>query len=358
MFHPLPPQDYAKVKHLFTGLEFNLIITAVFEGTSPGTLFVDDVDNPTSCYMDSAEGLYAVGRADNAAFNAGLKAQIENNQFAEEAYAVLECSSAEWPPVFDAIFEGWVVHYPRFYYTFQQMKLDWRSAVPEGFAVQRVDKAFLERTHLKNMDEVVEGYINNWVSQEAFLQDGFGFCLVNDEAVISWCMSDCVSGSRCEIGIHTDPRYQKRGFASLTVSATVDYAVQRGLTEIGWHCWEHNVASWKVAEKVGLERRRSYDAYLCLADQERYLMERGVAAARKDKHDEALAWYRQAESVPWAHFLMARSYITLGQYPETMKALQQAVDMGWDEPEYLLNPVFTPLHDTPEWQMLFKQVMD
>ena len=62
-----------------------------------------------------------------------------------------------------------------------------------------------------------------------------------------------VSGDRCEIGIHTDERYRRQGFAALTAAAMVQYCLSDGMTHIGWHCHTHNQASAATAEKVGFE---------------------------------------------------------------------------------------------------------
>jgi RimJ/RimL family protein N-acetyltransferase len=352
MLHKLMPQDYGLVKPLFDELTINLIITAVFESSSPGCIYVDNTTAPTSAFMDSAEGHFLVGDADNPAFNAALKELIVNTFFAEEPYIVLECATPDWVATFDIIFQGRVVHYPRLYYTFDHMKLDWRAALPDGFTMQQVNAAFLEQTHLRNMDVVLDAIRSNWNSQAEFFQDGFGFCLINDEAVVSWCMADCASNERCEIGIHTDYAYQKRGLASLTVSATVEHALGRGFTTIGWHCWQHNLASIKVAEKVGFQLQRHYDAYMCLANDSAFSLERGAKAARAGEHQEAIGWFNQAGTNAWAYFLAARSHAVMGANGAAIGALRHAADQGWDHPNYLLTDEFKTVRTLPDWKML------
>src|SRR5688572_1994706 len=117
MLQQLSSQAYPLIKPLFDDLTFNLITKAVFESTSPGCIYVDNTIAPTSGFMDSAEGHFLVGDADNQVFNAGLKDLIFGTFFAEEVYIVLECASPDWVAVFDMIFQGRVVHYPRLYYT-------------------------------------------------------------------------------------------------------------------------------------------------------------------------------------------------------------------------------------------------
>jgi RimJ/RimL family protein N-acetyltransferase len=351
MFQSLASENYAIVKPLFADLSFNLIISAMIEGTSPGKIYVDDLANPTTCFLSSAEGCYLAGEAHNDSFNADLKQHLFSAFLQDEDYIVLECTSTEWEATLDDIFQGRVVKYPRSYYTFEQMKLDWENEIPNGISVEQVNAAFITRTQLTNMDKVIAAIHSNWNSADEFFKDGFGVCLVNETDVISWCMADCVSGVRCEIGIHTDARFQKRGFASLTVSATVAQALSRGLTEIGWHCWEHNHASNKTAQKVGFQFRRPYEAYLCLANEERHWLEQGLFQERKRNYREAIAWYEKTQS-EWAYFLAARCYAPLGEYEEAIKALTQAMALGWNEPDYLKAEQFKPLHELAEWKAL------
>lgn len=76
-----------------------------------------------------------MGNADNPIFNSVLKTLIVGTFFAEEPYIVLECSSPDWAAVFNMLFQGRVVHYPRLYYGFNHLKLDWRDALPDGFTL-------------------------------------------------------------------------------------------------------------------------------------------------------------------------------------------------------------------------------
>ena len=56
---------------------------------------------------------------------------------------------------------------------------------------------------------------------EDFLARGVGQCLVHGNTIASWCIGDYAAGHACEIGIHTDERYRRRGLATLAVRATL-----------------------------------------------------------------------------------------------------------------------------------------
>lgn len=353
MWLALPAIHYPKLVPLIEPLRFNLILTVALEQTSPAKIFVDDAVQPRSAFLLTAEGYYLVGAAGHKAFNQHLKQYIFSDIFNDEDDVVLEFADLAWGEVLDDLFEKRVVKYPRYYYTFETFQLDWRSLLPPDFTMLPVDAAFLARPSLKNMEAVRAGITGNWLSVEHFLQHGFGMCLVTGETIVSWCLADCASASRCEIGIHTDPAYQRRGFAALTVAAAVELAQRKGYAEIGWHCWVHNLASWKVAERVGFVRQLEYMASIGLAHEARYLTELGLALARQENFQAALTWYEQAPDFGWAQVLAGEAWMMLGDVTSALRCLHAALDLGWDHRDYLqYNSRFAALHDQAEWRAL------
>jgi RimJ/RimL family protein N-acetyltransferase len=92
------------------------------------------------------------------------------------------------------------------------------------------------------------------------VQTGLGFCLLKGGEIVSWCLSVYASGAQIELGLATDPDHRGRGYATLTAAACLEYCTGNGL-EPHWHCWEDNLPSIRVAEKVGFERPVHYLVY-------------------------------------------------------------------------------------------------
>ena len=121
-----------------------------------------------------------------------------------------------------------------------------------------VDSGLLERTELTGLVGVVEEMRSERLTVEAFFERSFGYCVVREGAIVGWCMSEYNAGDRCELGIGTAEEHRRRGLATLSGSAVIREAVSRGITDIGWHCHERNMASVATADRLGFTRVLEY----------------------------------------------------------------------------------------------------
>jgi RimJ/RimL family protein N-acetyltransferase len=123
----------------------------------------------------------------------------------------------------------------------------------DGLRFARIDRAFLADENLENIAHVRSEINWMWPSKERFCEQGFGVAAVVAKRVICWCTAEYVSAHGCGIGIATDPAYERRGVATATAARFVLEARRRGLAPY-WECGAWNIASIRVAEKVGFER--------------------------------------------------------------------------------------------------------
>jgi RimJ/RimL family protein N-acetyltransferase len=278
MIRELELQHSERVRSLFQGLDYQLVTAAVIDGTGPGKIWVDDIDTPTTALLASAEGYCLAGYEDNSAVNralndlfTGIMGRGGLTRTDGEALTLV-CDKDTWESKLDVVLRGRPpIREPRRHYLFDRQQVDWCASIPAGFGVKPIDGALLDQPGLAIPDHVTGWISANWGTTEHFLQTGFGFCTVHGEQLVCWCLADCVSGDACEIGIRTHPDYRRRGLATLTVAATVDYCLARGLKTIGWHCHEDNRGSQRVAEGVGFKMERTYVDYLCFYDQARHV---------------------------------------------------------------------------------------
>lgn len=268
MIHELVEKEYKKVHSLFTGPHLNLVIDAVVEGNSPGQIWVDDLTSPKTAFMwDKAHCYYLVGSAGNVEFNSALKEfinekvvpeAIEHNRFVFKVYY----TSKAWESKIGAILDAASPRKrERVLYTLEKLEIaEWRDGIPPGLCIKPIDEKLLKKTSLKNIPAVVGEIESCWNCVDDFLRNGFGFCLVDDQAIACWCTAEYVSRGKCGIGIETGEVYRGRGFAKLTTCAFVDYCISNDILP-HWDSWMDNLPSIAVAEKVGFKKTLEYTVY-------------------------------------------------------------------------------------------------
>jgi RimJ/RimL family protein N-acetyltransferase len=362
--------EYDRVKPLFKEMEHNLILYAATEGTSPGKVYVDNIEAPRTAFLCTVEGYYLLGDWQNTAFNQRLSELIlqvifKGDRLREgENEFTLYYHPHTWEGQMEGIFSG---KYPlqamRRHYTCQQVLFDWRSQLPPNFHIVAVDAEFLRKMQLVNIKEVRSWINTNWNSEEEFLQMGRGFCTIQDDRIVSWCITDCVSGKRAEVGITTDPAYRGRGLATITAAACVDSHLSSGMTSVGWHCPEQNLGSRGVAEKVGFILGHEYPIVFCVYDDALQLAINGHFRIREQQYTEALGWYDMAilydDAPGWAYYDAACALTQLGELNGAMERLYQALDKGWNNLEHTIDDEdLKALHGTVAWQGFISDFRD
>ena len=267
MIHQLKENEYKSVRSLYRNLRFNLVVDSAIDGTTPAWVFVDHKDKPqTAAMWNKQDALLLAGYDGNQAFNLALGDQLFQRIIpdAQRRYIPeisLYCDSDAWESRLGTILRGRCAEKAsRRYYVFADLKADWREQVPLDSEIRRIDETLLESDRLGNIEQVVGWVRSFWRSDQDFVRTGFGYCLIKKETVLSWCLSVYVSGMDYELGIATVPEHRGQGLATLTAAACVDYCDQNGLMP-HWHCWNDNLASIAVAEKVGFEKPTTYYAY-------------------------------------------------------------------------------------------------
>jgi RimJ/RimL family protein N-acetyltransferase len=341
----LEPQQYERVRSIFARLaEVQLCVEAAIAGTNPGQIWVDNPANPETAFLRAIEGDFVGGNDQNEEGYVALKEQIP---YDAELYVYPE----SWEDKLDQIWNNpFAQRQPRRHYLLREPRLaDWRDRMPPGFELVHIDDEFLERIHLENFAEVELRVRHHWHSGTDFLEHGFGFVLLHDDTIATRCMADCVVGHRCEMGIGTDARYRRLGLASLTVAATVEHCLRRGLTEIGWHCLANNVGSCQVAEKVGFARAHDY-----------YVLTSGFPAENATDLS-AGEWYRWArfyERAATTHanhaYEAACAWTLAGDRQRPFAILHAMIDRGWRVPVNQLEKSWAlrALHAEPLWPAL------
>ena len=265
--YSLNPGDYTRVRPLFAGLRYNLVVDSVLDGNTPAWVYVDDVAAPRTAWLwDLQDAMLVAGDAHNAATSRALAELMTTKVFPDARARYIPGLSLHYDPVdweaqMDVLLPGFAPEKAtRRYYTFAQPAVDWRAALPVGCALRRLDEASLARADLRNMEHVAGWVRSFWRSDADFVKIGFGFCLLQGDVIAGWCLSVFVSGGNFELGLATMPEYRGRGYATLVAAASVAHCVEHDFTP-HWHCWEDNIPSQRAAEKVGFANPTTYTVY-------------------------------------------------------------------------------------------------
>jgi RimJ/RimL family protein N-acetyltransferase len=341
---------YDRVAPLFRELvEYHLSVAAVCAGTAPGEIWVDAIDNPSIGFVKTPEGEYLVGDVAYEQAYPALKALIPEN-------AYLTVHPTGWEQVLPQIWTNPVARrHPRLHLRWQHHSLpNWRALLPKEFEVVAVDEQLLSRTDLLNYEQIADR-VNDWLSTDFFLQHGFGFCVVHRNTIVSRCVADCVQGTKCEVGVGTDPSYRRQGLALVAVAATIEHCLSRGFTHIGWHCLRSNTASRVLAEKAGFGLVAEYSAYSAVLPAENE-----TDLTQAEYIDWALHYDRYAATNSWYRLFAAEAWALAGEQARALRHLELLVKSEWAGNASWLNHrwALQSLRDLPEFRAILMAVQD
>lgn len=267
MIYRVEPQNYWRVQTLFANLRYNLVIDSIIDGNTPAWVYVDDPDMPkTGLIWNQQDALLLAGRHDHTALNQALHRVIMEQVILDARNRgipelSLYFSPQDWETKSNLLLKG--LNYQkaqRRYYTSLRPRIDWRSKIPTLCEVRPINLSLSEDEGIGNIGEVKGWVTSFWGTLQDFIDTGFGYCLLYQGTLASWCLSVYSSGRHHELGLATMPEFQNRGYATLVTAACVDHcAANRYVAH--WHCWEDNRPSIAVAEKVGFERPVGYSVY-------------------------------------------------------------------------------------------------
>jgi GNAT superfamily N-acetyltransferase len=253
-------------RSLFSTLErSHALVAALFEGVATARLFVDDVAAPQAGVIVCNSRVLCAGDTAQIDFLAEMKrvfldelipAHRARGNNAYLVYAYEEAWSTILPQMFN---DCQLYHGTRQYYEITDFAPSTDLVLPRGFSLQWITPEFLS-SHMAGLDAVREEMCSERVSVEDFLTRSFGLCPVYSNEVAGWCMSEYNVGQRCEIGIATAEKYQRKGIATLSTRFFLAEALRRGYRRVGWDCWTRNIASVASARKAGFTFVEEYPA--------------------------------------------------------------------------------------------------
>ncbi len=92
----------------------------------------------------------------------------------------------------------------------------------------------------------------SWPDKEAFMQNGFGYCLIEDGQMLACAFASGVSNDYVDIGVETTEECRGKGYGRIVTAAMVQETLRRGKTPV-WDCDIRNEASMRLTCSVGFE---------------------------------------------------------------------------------------------------------
>lgn len=268
-FHQLAPDTFQLAGHLFD-TESHLAITSALAGETPAELYVDDPLAPRAALLIVLDRrIFLAGAPHDATFGQGFAALLHERYTTPAPHSqpverTIAYTPHIWETVLPALFAD--IESRRMVRLAYRRRLDRpiaRPIPPDGFTLRQIDAALVAEASLVNHQALIAEMHSEAPAVEAFLRSRFGYSLQHEHALVAWCLSEYNHGDRCELGIETLPPFRRRGLALVTAGATLAHAQARNITNIGWHCWKHNVASSALAQRLGFELVEEYPVWYC-----------------------------------------------------------------------------------------------
>ncbi|MGL5151080.1 MAG: GNAT family N-acetyltransferase [Clostridium sp.] len=128
--------------------------------------------------------------------------------------------------------------------------------MPENCYLQRINENMARRLLKENWSRDL---ISNFKNEEEFIEKGIGFVLVDGMKVAAGASSFSVLEDGIEVEIDVNPNFRKKGYGYLIGAALINYCIKNNI-KVHWDAM--NLASAKIAKKIGFEEVRTYETLL------------------------------------------------------------------------------------------------
>lgn len=135
----------------------------------------------------------------------------------------------------------------RFFFEYKNDPPSTVPDLPDGFKLCEINNELLNK-----LNGNITPYFS-WDSADSFLKKGRGYCIVDGNRAAAWAFTAAVSSKEIDIGIETSSEYRCLGLAEITAKKMIQYCFEQRKRPV-WACHYKNIASQKLAEKLGFLR--------------------------------------------------------------------------------------------------------
>ena len=229
---------------------------AVCDQMIDGEVFANE--KLTAGLIRTANGIYYLfGHTDDQNYNEYLFSYLKMAIEKTEKRFTLFTSIEEWEMMIEGRFSHALRDMPRMKFQREISEERKQDANKNTYEVKRINKSDIERSN-----EFTEVYYKEyWGSTEAFLNNGFGFCIEQDGMIVAECVSIFNGNGFAEIDIVTHKAYQGKGLAQAVATRFIEHCMQNDITPC-WDCYVDNIPSQKLASKLSFNHPIEYRLFV------------------------------------------------------------------------------------------------
>jgi RimJ/RimL family protein N-acetyltransferase len=249
---PLPPGVLTRTHPLVTRLDLHLAVAALLAGAAVGELFTDNPHQP-GLLLACRDGRFYFSSLAETPDSAKTCAEFARRELLPGSQFMLWFvePQSQLPTLMEALTDFSPRRSERITLEHFSPEHTPTPSFPAGYQLRFVDSHLLGESSLQNLAELEEELTSERSSVDEFLERSFGLCLVYEQEIAAWCLSEYNLDDRCEVGIATAANHQRKGLATNLTWTFLREAYQRGIRRVGWHAWLRNEASVKTALAAG-----------------------------------------------------------------------------------------------------------
>lgn len=267
MIFEIEKANFSIIRNLLDETMDNIEIKAVIEGINPGWVFVDSQKSPQTAmvWAKGIQGFYFVGDPNNPDFNNCINDFIDNEiepKAVKQGLNRFEFSgeTENWCSVLEEIFINKKLEKSQ-QYIYKLKKDSWQDyqkrKLKDGFELRKINQEIFYDKKIKNINFLSLEIQRWWNSTEEYLNKTFGYCIMFDNKIVSYCICNFSHGDICTIGIETLDEFRRNGLSQVATEAFVENCLDNQLIP-HWECMESNLPSRALAEKLKFNRDSIY----------------------------------------------------------------------------------------------------
>jgi len=246
---PIPAQQVSPSLRALFDVSQPLAIRcfAVLDGAIRGQIWTDDLTHPTwGAVQEAAFGTLFLGGRPEASLVHGLVAELRQERDVALALWLDHPYNQLLPPAPDL--DGWELEFTDRLPGVEPIP---DLSVPDGCELRAIDAAWFARCRYRDY------YTAYFGSAEETLAQGFGFCLLREQELLSEAFAADAALGMIEIGTITGEAYRGRGYAALTCARLIQECEARSYRTY-WNCSKDNQASAGLARRLGYQTEKEF----------------------------------------------------------------------------------------------------